>query len=165
MYKNHYIPLLIIFIASFLASIYTGIDIPSELAGYLLTFLSIIIGFHMTGMAILFGSSYSKKLYKEEDPKIKTQTKLQTLGLYFKLSYSSSLFTVILLLLLILATPGESSNSSGCLFSTKKPPCIQLNHVVSSFVLSMVAADIILVWLISKVFFNAFLDASTNLDT
>lgn len=50
------------------------------------TLFSILFGFYIAALSVLYGSAYSKRLYKKIDAEIPTQTQLHTLRRYFSAS-------------------------------------------------------------------------------
>ena len=64
-----------------------------------ITFFSIVFGFQITSLSILFGSSYIKRLGGLEDGKLTGRSQLQVLAGYFERAAYISLVAIILLLL------------------------------------------------------------------
>lgn len=69
--------------------------------GDILTFLSVVTGFMITGLSIIATSSFSKKLYEQEDPNDNAKTLLHVLVRKF----TSSIFLSALIIALILIYP------------------------------------------------------------
>ncbi len=88
------------FISSFSLFLNVDVCLTESLAGNFVTIFSILLGFYMTSLSVLYGSSYTKRLYKTVDVKIDTQTLLHTLCSYFKYSVSISFISLILVVII-----------------------------------------------------------------
>lgn len=161
MYRHHKILACIIFVAVFLVSYEVKLALTNNLIGHLITFFSIVFGFYMTGLAILFGSSFSKRLRQEEDSRIKTQTKLHTLKIYFNYSSFTSLAAIVSLLIISLigmtvADGQRNINNDECLALWGGSLCG--DQLLTSVVFGLAAINIMFMWLLLRVFFNGFLE-------
>lgn len=98
MHKIHIIICWLIFFIIFSISYCFNIKIH-EVRSDMLTVISIIFGFTITGLSIMIGQDFSKKLNNKIDSKSSLhQTQLQTLGAYFYTSFTIGMITIILLI-------------------------------------------------------------------
>lgn len=95
MYLKDKLKILILFIIISTVFYFINVNISESLMQNFITFLSITFGFYMTSLSVLYSSKFIKKLHNEVDRKIKTQTKLQTLTSYFKVSAIWSIVSII----------------------------------------------------------------------
>jgi len=161
MYRHHKILACILFFAVLAVSYEVKLALTNNLIGYLITFFSIVFGFYMTGLAILFGSSFSKRLRQEEDSRIKTQTKLHTLKIYFNYSSFTSLTAIVSLLIMSLigmtvADGQKKIVNDECLALWGSSLCG--DQLLTSVILGLAAINIMFMWLLLRVFFNGFLE-------
>lgn len=161
MYRRHAIMAGFIFALFFIISISIGFRFPERSIGDLVTFFSIVFGFYLTAMSILYGSNFTKRLYKEEDPKKKTQTKLHTLTAYFKISSFASICSIVLLLIagMLELTKADSAQQPSCnaLFSLGKFGVCWVD-IFTSIAVGMLATNIFFMTLLFKIFFDAFVE-------
>lgn len=163
MYRHHKILALLLFFGIAAISYKSDLKLTKDFIGHLITFFSIIFGFYLTGLSILFGSNYSKRLRQEEDPRKNTQTKLHTLRAYFNFSSFASLSSIVLLLLISLAEMTLDSQSqlvSDCLSFWKISMCWR--HLLAATSLGLAATNIMFMCLLFQVFFNGFLEEGIN---
>lgn len=98
MHRIHVIICCLIFFIIFAISYYFNIKI-NEVRSDMLTVISIIFGFTITGLSIMIGQDFSKKLNNKVDSKSSLkQTQLQTLSKYFYFSFILGITTIILLI-------------------------------------------------------------------
>jgi hypothetical protein len=104
MYKKHIIWLIIIFLGLFkLSNFLYPFIVHQNLLEFIsnsITFLSIILGFSITSLSILFSSNYVRNLYNEDDFEDKSLTLLHRLANYYKASFYISFFTLMYLLII-----------------------------------------------------------------
>ena len=67
MYKSHKIMCLFLFFIIFLLSFYLDIEINAEAKSNMLTVVSIMLGFTMTGLTVMIGQDFAKRLNKKID--------------------------------------------------------------------------------------------------
>lgn len=159
MYSHHKILASILFAAVTLFSYNAKLILPESFVSNTITFLSIVFGFYLTGLSILFGSNFSKRLGQEEDMRKKTQTKLHTLRAYFKFSSLAALSSIFLLLLLNLM--GLTANNEHKLIVSPVSVWIIdicVDQLLTAMSLGLVAVSIMFMSLLFRVFFNAFLE-------
>ena len=88
---------LVVFIISLLGGLLI-IPCDFELVGELITFLSILYGFQLTSLSILFNSNFLNKFYDLKDKTYKN--KLIRLKIYFEFNMNFILLSIFLLLVL-----------------------------------------------------------------
>lgn len=161
MYKHHKALAVMLFFVVLVVSYKAKLALTDNLIGNLITFFSIVFGFYMTVLAVLFGSDFSKRLRREEDPKIRVQTKLHTLKIYFSYSLFTSLIAITSLLTMSLigmvAVDGQKRFiNNECLALWGHSLCGA--QFLTSVVLGLVVIDIMFIWLLLRVLFNGFLE-------
>lgn len=159
MYRHHKILALILFTIVVGASYKGELQVTNDFVANLITFFSIVFGFYLTGLSILFGSNYSKRLRQEEDSRKKTQTKLHTLKAYFNFSSFASLSSIVLLL--ITSLMGMTVDSKHKAFSECMPIwkiSVCWDQLFLSLALGLAAINIMFMYLLFQVFFNGFLE-------
>ena len=130
MYKIHIIICWLIFLIIFSTSYCFNIKIDGVRSD-MLTVISIIFGFTITGLSIMIGQDFSKKLNNKLDSKSSLQqTQLQTLGKYFYTSFTIGMTTIILLIISGLIS---SKNNIGWFF--------QLTKIFTSIILGLFAVN------------------------
>ena len=83
MYKRHKILSTSVFLLISVLSYWLNAAITNTVSQNLVTFFSIVFGFNMTCIAIIHGTKYSKKIYKEIDPINKNQRYIHRISKYF----------------------------------------------------------------------------------
>lgn len=144
MYNRHIALMTIIFIAICNFSFWSKFQINGESVNNLITFFSIVFGFYLTAFSVLFGSKTCTRFSNEEDPLIKTQTKLHTLKKYFQLSSQFSIISTTMLV--IIGLLGWDNDNHKNIF----------NELFVSICLGLSAVNVVLIFIILKVFLNAF---------
>jgi len=165
MYKHHKTLALILFTLVILSSYQAELRISDDFVSHLITFFSIVFGFFLTGLSILFGSNYSKRLRQEEDSRKKTQTKLHTLKAYFKFSSLTSLSSIVLLLtmsLLGITNIGNHASNFKCM--TVCNITVYCEQLLTSITLGLAAINIMFMCLLYRVFLNGFLEEGKHYD-
>ncbi len=162
MYKHHKIKVRIFFIASITILYMIDIRLTQNFIGYLINFFSIVFGFYMTVLSILFRSDFTKNLWKKEDPRIEGQRKIHTLIKYFK----SSLFLLLLsiVLFLIISLTGMMIDSNYKIIPEYLPfwgYSYFLERAITALLLGIALTNIIFIILLLKIFFNALLEQSS----
>lgn len=99
MYKRHFVSALIIFIMLIILSIFVHPNYNDVFLSNSITFISIVFGFTITSLSILYSSDYAQNLYHQDDSEDSSISKLHRLANYYKTSINSSLFTVLFLLI------------------------------------------------------------------
>ncbi len=163
MYKFHKNLARFIFFAVFIASYATGLQLTNDFTNHLITFFSIVFGFFFTALSVLFGTDFTKRLRKKEDPIKRTQTKLHTLAVYFNFSLLISLSSICLLLLISLMglTVDEQFNvMKKCFYLWKIPLC--WSRLLTGISLGLAVMNIMFMYLLFKVFFNGFIEESVE---
>jgi len=160
MYKHHKIIASLIFLLIFAVSFASDVRLTNEIIGHLITFFSIVFGFYLTGLSILFGSSYSKRLRNEEDPRLKTQTKLHTLKSYFNYSSVTSLGSIVLLLITSLL--GLDKQATPCETKFFEAFSLCREQLFTSVSLGLAAVNIMFMFLLFRVFFNGFMEEGSS---
>jgi len=163
MYLHHKILALMLFAIVVGVSYKTDLRLTANFVGHLITFFSIVFGFYLTGLSILFGSNFSKRLRMEEDARKKTQTKLHTLKAYFNFSSFTSLSSIILLLLIsLMGLTVDSQNKvvTECMSLWKLSIC--WDQLLTSMTLGLATINIMFMYLLFQVFFNGFLEEASE---
>ena len=102
MYKKHKIISCFLAVFLFVLSFFLQVRLNESVISSLITVFSIVFGFYMTSISVLYGTGYIKKLYKKTDPQKKEQTELHTLQEYFSKSCHWSLLSIFVLLIFLL---------------------------------------------------------------
>lgn len=153
-YKKHMKVLSLIFCIIFIISIVYFLafkemittkefaEFTKNLISNITTFMSITFGFYLTSISILFSSEYIKK-FKQEDKKISTNRQIHTLKQYFEIAIYCVLLTIIsgFVLLFLL-------NIKNC----------YIIIFAFSFFIAIFALNFVFIFLLLKVFFNAFVN-------
>ena len=142
MYQNHKIFILVLFTIVCVLSYYFKIEINKDFIISLITFYSIVLGFYMTSIAMIYGSNYAKSLSKIEDKKKTGQTLLHTLRKYFKSSFHFLIWSILISLASLLI---HSSNQTLC-----------------SFVLALLTTNIFLLILFFKILTIGLIEETKN---
>jgi len=144
MYNNHKVYIGIIFSIFFILSFLINIKITESAMQNFITFLSIVFGFYMTSLSVLYNSKYIKNMYQEIDPKKPTQRKITTLIQYFKHSAYLTVFTIFLLMITSLIVNIDNN-------------ILIINPIFQSFLISIVFSNFIFIILLFKVFINSLI--------
>ena len=161
MYRRHCIFTTIVFLFVFFSSLYFNLTLNTEFVSNLITFFSIIFGFYLTALSILFSSNFIKRLGNEEDPKITKQTKLQTLIAYFQWSVFTSILSIIILLISnLFGFADKDYISSYCI--TIYDLSFDLQNFITSLSLGLAIMNVIFMILLITIFFNAFIEESNS---
>ncbi len=102
MRKLHRIFALIIFCLVFFTSFLFEAVLTREAATGFLTAFSIITGFYFSSVAVIISSKSVTRLYREEDPYILGQTKLQTYKKYYLNSFYWSGISIIIMMMYLI---------------------------------------------------------------
>ncbi len=130
-------------------------------AQVLVTFFSVVFGFYMTSIAILYNASYTKSLHKKIDEKE------QKRGTHILKSYllRSGHCSILSVSLIILFTTFATENNSGALSSNFSPwvmPFItyelNLNLLLSSVLFGIASINIFYMLLLMRVVINGLLE-------
>ena len=159
MYKRHKNWAIISFIISITILYRIDIRLTQDFIGYLIIFFSIIFGFYITGLSVLFGSNFSKNSWKEKDPIIKGQRKIHTLINYFKCSMFLLLLSIILFLMISLTgmtIDSEYRAIPNYLIFGWDSLCLE--RIITVLSLGIATTNIMFIGLLLKIFFNAFLE-------
>lgn|GEM_PF-2350311 len=145
MYKSHKIMCLFLFFIIFLLSFYLDIEINAESKSNMLTVVSIMLGFTMTGLTVMIGQNFSKRLNKKIDMRSPLkQTQLQTLAVYFYGSFNVGILIILLLIILGLIPNNNVKNLH--LFI----------KIINSVILAMFGINFFLIRLLWKVLIQLF---------
>lgn len=99
MKKSHKLISLFIFVLTYLIAYVLHIQMDVTSTQNLVTFFSITFGFYMTCLAIIYNSSFSKKLYRELDDLNPHRRKIHTLKKYFASSCYWAIFSILILII------------------------------------------------------------------
>lgn len=157
MYKRHKWLAILVFISSALLSYYLDLGVSKDLVASLITFFSIVFGFYMTTVSIFFGSSYAKRLRLEEDPNIRTKTKLHTLVSYFKFSSKLSIISIVLLLLWGVSYVDAKSTCWG-IYVIDLASNYDFGIIMTGLLFGLAAVNILFLYLVSKIFFISVIE-------
>jgi hypothetical protein len=141
MYKKDKYKIIILFLFVSFLSYFSSIEISESLMQNFITFLSITFGFYMTSLSVLYSSKFIKKLHKEVDTKIKTQTKLHTLTAYFRNSATWSILSIIVLF-------------TYSLFFKSVNNYIQIEPIFEAPLIGILSINFLYLFLLLKVFLN-----------
>lgn len=145
MYKSHKIMCLFLFFIIFLLSFYLDIEINAEAKSNMLTVVSIMLGFTMTGLTVMIGQDFAKRLNKKIDMRSPLkQTQLQTLAIYFYGSFNVGILIILLLIILGLIPNNNVKNLH--LFI----------KIINSVILAMFGINFFLIRLLWKVLIQLF---------
>lgn len=145
MYKSHKIMCLFLFFIIFLLSFYLDIEINAEAKSNMLTVVSIMLGFTMTGLTVMIGQDFAKRLNKKIDMHSPLkQTQLQTLAVYFYGSFNVGILIIVLLIILGLIPNNNVKNLH--LFI----------KIINSVILAMFGINFFLIRLLWKVLIQLF---------
>lgn len=95
MYTSHKKIIFSIFFSMLFLSYACSMKLSESVVQCLITFFSIAFGFYMTCIAIIYNTSYTKRLHSEEDSKILGRRKIHTLKYYFLFSGYWSIFSIV----------------------------------------------------------------------
>lgn len=112
MYRKDKIKLTVIFIVTTFVSFIAQWDV-SVIKSDILTVISIILGFYMAALSVLFGSKLANEMSKRVDSKNKVNSELHTALSYFRCGMQLGVATIILVILVTL------SNGTKCIFITR----------------------------------------------
>jgi hypothetical protein len=141
MYKKDKYKIIILFLFVSFLSYFSSIEISESLMQNFITFLSITFGFYMTSLSVLYSSKFIKKLHKEVDTKIKTQTKLHTLTAYFRNRATWSILSIIVLF-------------TYSLFFKSVNNYIQIEPIFEAPLIGILSINFLYLFLLLKVFLN-----------
>ena len=135
MHKWHKIISIIIFLIVVLLTYIFKIHIDEQLTSDLLTVVSIMVGFTLTSISTLIGQDFTKKLRNEIDTNTdRKQTQLQTLSIYYKVSF---LLGIIIIISLV--------------FIRFLPSCSHFKKIYDSIVLGFNADNFYISYLLTKI--------------
>ena len=117
-------------------------EFTKALISNIITFMSITFGFYLTSISILFSSEYIKN-FRQEDKKIPTNRQIHTLKQYFEIAIYCVLLTIIIGFVLLFLL-----NIKNC----------YIIILVFSFFIAIFALNFVFIFLLLKVFFNAFIN-------
>ncbi len=160
MYKRHIVLMTIIFIAISIFSFWSKFQINGESVNNLITFFSIVFGFYLTTFSLLYGSKICTRFSNEEDPLIKTQTKLHTLKKYFQASFIISISSTTTLVIISLLNWTSESKDVTKLFFYIYGFSLRISDFIISLCLGLSAVNIVLICIILKIFLNSFVEES-----
>ena len=112
-----------------------GVRIAEQTSEQLVTFFSITFGFYVTCIAILHGTAYMEKLYREIDPNNQSNRKIHTLRDYFLTSLRTSIITIVSVML------------HGLWHSTQHDKSVLIDIILSAYISGIVAVNIFFMWL------------------
>lgn len=151
----------VIFLIAVASSYWLNLGISETLITNLGTLFSILFGFYIAALSVLYGSAYSKRLYNKVDGKIPTQTILHTLRNYFN---ASATWAVISLVLIIMTSVlADTSASQGKNLIPKLPVWdlryfrLDLKALWNSGVFGVTFTNFYLSWRLLKVLLIGFL--------
>lgn len=158
MKTNHKILSIIIFSLVLLSSFLFKAKLTNETAQSLVTFFSVVFGFYITSIAILYNSTYAKNLHALIDKKAQKRSS-QILKSYLLISGYMSIFSISIIIIFIMLT----TQSSSFVLSTNIAPLIvpffeikvDLNILPSSVIIGFSGVNIFYMLLI----FNTIIDA------
>ena len=163
MYKRHKCLAGLLFFTSIIILFIIEIELTQAFIGHLITFFSIVFGFYITGLSILFGSNFSKRLWREEDPNKSTQTNFHTLLAYFRIGLFLLLSSIVLFLIISLI--GMTFNSDFSIipkYLTLGRYSFPLERVITAVSLGIATTNIMFMYLLLKIFLSGFLDEAST---
>lgn len=162
MYKSHKIVSFLVFFSSIVFAYLSEVKITEAISQNMVTFFSVVFGFYMTSLAILYSTRYAKKLHKEIDPKNNNQRKIHTLKNYFHLSGTWSIFSIISIICYML----KAKVDDGVLAIGLNPIIIfkaEINTdlVISSIILAISAVNIYLMFLLLNTILDGMIEEAS----
>lgn len=150
MYTKHKVIIFFSAIAIFyIFNFIVDVHISESMIQNFITFLSIIFGFYMTSLSVLYNSKYIKKLYDEIDSNRRTQRKIHTLKAYFSNSAYWSL--------------GSIAYIMACsLFISANDSVLQFNRFVEALMIAIIFLNFIFMILLFKVLLNGLVHESMS---
>jgi hypothetical protein len=123
------------------------------------TLFSILFGFYIAALSVLYGSAYSRRLYNKIDGEIPTQTVLHTLRNYFNASATWAIISLVL----IVMTSVLADNTKERVLIPNLPVWslkyfnLDLKALWNSAVLGVTSTNFYLSWRLLKVLLIGFL--------
>lgn len=102
MYKRHNIGIILLFIILFGVSYFMRFEYDKDFIANIITFLSILVGFSMTSLSLLFTSNVMKDFYNNIDAEDSSLTKLHRLKNYYKISVLIEISSIAFFLIISL---------------------------------------------------------------
>lgn len=135
MHKCHKLFATTIFLIVGLLTYIFNIHIDEQLMSDLLTVVSIILGFTLTSISALIGQDFTKKLQNKIDLNtVRKQTQLQTLSVYYKISFLLGIIIIISLIVIRFM-----------------PSCSLSKRFFDSFILGLNADNLYISYLLIKI--------------
>ncbi len=163
MRKTHKVLSGVIFIFSVVFCYMLGVHITEAASQNLVTFFSVVFGFYMTCVAILYGSSYVKRLYKELDPLDKSKRKIHTLRSYFFITSYWSIFSITLI---IIVTLFATKTNGAFVFKIKNIVLyhfsVNLSLLINGIILGVAAINVFYMLLLLNTILDGMIEETKN---
>lgn len=111
MRRIHKVISILLFICVVIVSYKFQLLITEAVSQNLTTFFSVVFGFYITGMAIIYSAKFSRALYEETDPLQPWQRKIHTLKNYFQVSGYWAMFSITSVIVYSLASIKDQSGN------------------------------------------------------
>lgn len=140
MYKCHKFFVVLFFLTASVLTFILKLTIDEQLTSDLLTVVSIILGFTLTSISTLIGQDFTKKLSNKVDTNtVRKQTQLQTLSVYYKISFLLGIIIIISLVLIRFL-----------------PVCSIIKRIFDSIVFGLNADNFYISYLLIKILIRSF---------
>lgn len=159
MKKIHKIISFIILISITLICYILDTKITETASQNLVTFFSVVFGFYMTCIAILYSASYTKKLYKELDPNDKTKRKIDTLKRYF---LTSGYWSILSITAIIIYTLFSKKVDGSLSFGFESISNLNVNLLINGIILGISAVNIFYMLLLLHTILDGIIEEAKN---
>lgn len=161
MRKTHKVICLIILFLTALFSYCLNAGMTETVSKNLVTFFSVVFGFYMTSIAILYNSSYTKKLYKQIDDK-EQKRGIHKLRDYLLASGYCSVSSIVSIIIFTLIASKSSSGNLKSRFHSLSIPLVNfsvdLDLLLTSIIFGIAAVNVFFILLL----LNTILDGMTE---
>jgi len=163
MKRNHKIYLVTLFVVAEIFFFRFEIRLYDYTTQNLITFFSIAFGCYITSISVMYNARVTQMLYLTIDKDNPTRTLLHTVKNYF---YYSSIYSIFSILSIIAYSIYSTKDEKGLLtFTTKsinvdilgEMHTFSINNMLSNLVLSISVVNILLLFLLMKVFLSGLL--------
>ena len=165
MTKLHKIFSSLVFILTAFAAYFLNARISEAVSQNLVTFFSVVFGFYMTSVAILYSASYTKKLFQELDPNNPNQRKIHKLRNYYLVSGYWSIFSIILIIIYTIKAQKDSEGLLiiGLLPKTILNTLINFDLLASSLIFAVSAVNVYFTILLLNTILDGMLEEARNI--
>lgn len=165
MRKIHKLFAFVVFLSTAILAYFSDLKITESTTQNIITFFSVVFGFYMTCVALLYSASYSAKLYGELDPVDPTKRKIHTLKKYFSCSGNWSVLSIVTIILYSILAKSEDGVLSFS-FGTIKLPLngnfLSIDMSLISAVFGIAAVNIYFMALLLKTVLNGMVEQASD---